>query len=86
MHTRTRRCRGRTRLVLGPIETKAASVSNSRGFNSDPCGSFLFAAAIDSASISGHAIDANTGDLDHVKRYLIGRQPNWIEIVDRIDA
>ena len=57
-----------------------------RGFNVDPRGRFLNAAGMDSASISVHAIDANTGDLKLVKRYLVGRQPNWIEIVDRISA
>ena len=57
-----------------------------RGFNIDPRGRFLIAAGMDSASISVHAIDADSGDLNLVKRYLVGRQPNWIEIVDRIGA
>lgn len=55
-----------------------------RGFNIDPRSRFLIAAGMDSASITVHAIDANTGDLKVVKRYPVGQQPNWIEIVDRI--
>ena len=57
-----------------------------RGFNIDPRGRFLIAAGMDSASISVHAVEENTGDLKLVKRYLVGRQPNWIEIVDRTGA
>jgi 6-phosphogluconolactonase len=55
-----------------------------RGFNIDPRSRFLIAAGMDSASITVHAIDAHTGDLEVVKRYPVGQQPNWIEIVDRI--
>lgn len=54
------------------------------GFNIDPRGRFLIAAGMGSAGITVHAIDAHTGDLSVVKRYPVGQQPNWVEIVDRI--
>jgi 6-phosphogluconolactonase len=71
-----------TLTVIGKWPTETTP----RGFNIDPRGRFLIAAGMDSASISVHAIDANNGDLKLVKRYLVGRQPNWLEIVDRIGA
>jgi Lactonase, 7-bladed beta-propeller len=57
---------------------------NPRGFNIDPRGKFLLAVGMDSASLTVHAIDRNSGKLKTVKQYSMGRQPNWIEIVDRI--
>jgi 6-phosphogluconolactonase len=39
---------------------------------------------MDSASLTVHAIDQNSGELKNVKQYPMGKQPNWVEIVDRI--
>jgi 6-phosphogluconolactonase len=39
---------------------------------------------MDSASLTVHAIDQDSGELKTVKQYPTGQQPNWIEIVDRI--
>jgi 6-phosphogluconolactonase len=55
-----------------------------RGFNIDPRGKFLLAVGMDSASLTVHAIDRDSGDLNNVKQYPVGQQPNWVEIVDRI--
>ena len=55
-----------------------------RGFNIDPRGKFLLAVGMDSASLTVHAIDQDSGELKNVKQYPMGKQPNWVEIVDRI--
>jgi 6-phosphogluconolactonase len=55
-----------------------------RGFNIDPRGKFLLAVGMDSASLTVHAIDQDSGELKTVKQYAVGQQPNWVEIVDRI--
>jgi 6-phosphogluconolactonase len=57
-----------------------------RGFNIDPRGKFLLAVGMDSASLTVHAIDQNSGNLKNVKQYPAGKQPNWVEIVDRIHS
>jgi 6-phosphogluconolactonase len=55
-----------------------------RGFNIDPRGKFLLAVGMDSASLTVHAIVQESGELKNVKQYPMGNQPNWVEIVDRI--
>jgi 6-phosphogluconolactonase len=37
-----------------------------------------------SGSLTVHAIDQDSGELKDVNRYQVGKQPNWVEIVDRI--
>jgi 6-phosphogluconolactonase len=39
---------------------------------------------MDSTSLTVLAIDQKSGELKNVKQYPIGKQPNWVEIVDRI--
>ena len=53
-----------------------------RGFNIDPRGNFLLAVGLDSASLTVHAIDPQSGELKSVGQYPMGQQPNWVEIVD----
>jgi 6-phosphogluconolactonase len=55
-----------------------------RGFNIDPRSTFLLAVGMDSASLTVHAIDQKSGELKNVKQYPMGKQPNWVEIVDRM--
>jgi 6-phosphogluconolactonase len=55
-----------------------------RGFDIDPRGKFLLAVGMDSTSLTVHAIDQKSGELKNVKQYSMGKQPNWVEIVDRI--
>ena len=40
---------------------------------------------MDSASLSVHAIDQDSGELKNAKQYPTGKRPNWVEIVDRVD-
>jgi len=53
-----------------------------RGFAIDPSGAFLIAAGQDSNAVSLHAIDAGSGALGAPKRLAVGKNPNWVEIVD----
>jgi 6-phosphogluconolactonase len=53
-----------------------------RGFAIDPSGRYLIAAGQESHSISLYAIDAATGALGKPERLTVGKNPNWIEIVD----
>jgi len=55
-----------------------------RGFNIDPRSKFLLAVGMDSASMTVHAIDPNSGELKPAHQYPMGTQPNWVEIVDLI--
>lgn len=53
-----------------------------RGFAIDSSGAFLVAAGQDSNSVSLHAIDAGSGVPGVPKRVAVGKNPNWVEIVD----
>jgi 6-phosphogluconolactonase len=53
-----------------------------RGFNIDPSGRFLVAAGQKSDSATLYAIDAESGALKPLKRYPLGKNPNWVEIID----
>jgi len=53
-----------------------------RGFNIDPRGRFLLSVGLDSNAMSVYRIDPQSGALTDLKQYLMGQQPNWIEIVD----
>ncbi len=59
-----------------------ATETQPRGFNIDPRGRFLIAAGQKSNSATLYAIDAETGALKELKRYPLGKNPNWVEIVD----
>jgi 6-phosphogluconolactonase len=53
-----------------------------RGFNIDPRGNFLLSAGTKSGYCLVHKINRETGELQPLKRFLVGKDPNWIEIVD----
>jgi 6-phosphogluconolactonase len=53
-----------------------------RGFNIDPSGRYLLAVGQRSHGLSSYAIDPAAGTLTRLKTYPMGRNPNWIEIVD----
>jgi 6-phosphogluconolactonase len=53
-----------------------------RGFHIDPRGNFLIAAGQKTNHISVHRINHSTGELQRLNRYPVGKNPNWIEIVD----
>jgi 6-phosphogluconolactonase len=53
-----------------------------RGFAIDPTGRYLLAVGQLSDSMTSYAIDANTGKLAKLKQYPMGKNPNWVEIVN----
>ena len=53
-----------------------------RGFAIDSTSRFLVAAGQDSHSVSVHPIDGASGALGAPKSLPVGKNPNWIEIVD----
>jgi len=59
-----------------------ATETQPRGFNIDPSGRFLVAAGQKSDSATLYAIDAETGALKELKRYPLGKNPNWVEIIE----
>ena len=59
------------------MQYAATTEKTPRGFNIDPRGKFLLAVGMDSASLTVHAIDQNSGELRNVKQYPMGKQPNW---------
>ncbi|MFC9436643.1 lactonase family protein [Nocardia sp. NPDC057030] len=56
--------------------------SQPRGFAIDPRGRFLVAAGQNSDAITSYAIDHATGALTALHRVPVGRNPNWVEIID----
>jgi 6-phosphogluconolactonase len=53
-----------------------------RGFNIDPSGRFLLAVGQQSNRMSSYAIDQKTGALHLLHQYEMGKNPNWVEIID----
>ncbi|MBY8857911.1 beta-propeller fold lactonase family protein [Nocardia sp. CA2R105] len=53
-----------------------------RGFDIDPSGRYLLAAGQESDALTVHAIDPDTGALTICGRQELGRDPNWVEIVE----
>jgi 6-phosphogluconolactonase len=53
-----------------------------RGFALDPTGRYLLSVGQVSNSLTVHAIHGETGALTALKRYPMGANPNWVEIVE----
>ena len=53
-----------------------------RGFNIDASGRYLLAVGQLSHSMPSYKIDADSGKLIKLKEYPMGKNPNWVEIVD----
>ncbi|MGQ2994910.1 lactonase family protein [Variovorax sp.] len=53
-----------------------------RGFAIDSSGRYLIAAGQESHGLTLHTIDPATGALGTAQRLAVGKNPNWIEIVD----
>ena len=66
---------------LTPIE-RVETEQQPRGFNIDSSGRFLLAVGQLSHGLSAYAIDPGTGTLRRLKQYAMGKNPNWVEIVD----
>lgn len=64
-----------TRILNIPTETQP------RGFNIDPQGRFLLAVG-QKAGLTSYAIDRDSGALKPLFSYTLGRNPNWVEIID----
>ena len=63
--------------AAGHFETE----TEPRGFIIDPRGQFLLAAGQKSHHLTVYRIDGANGALQPLKRYPMGKAPNWIEIV-----
>src|SRR5262245_58394321 len=64
--------------VIGSVPTE----QQPRGFNIDSTGRYLLAVGQLSHRLSSYAIDPTTGALTKLKECAMGKNPNWIEIVD----
>jgi 6-phosphogluconolactonase len=53
-----------------------------RGFAIDPSGRCLVASGQESHAIAVYAIDPSSGALTPLQRHAVGRNPNWVEIVE----
>jgi len=53
-----------------------------RGFAIDPSGRYLIAAGQDSHAVAVYAIDRVSGALSPLQRYAVGKNPNWVEIIE----
>ena len=53
-----------------------------RSFAIDPSGRYLLVSGQESHAVAVYAIDATSGALAPLQRYVVGKNPNWIEIVD----
>lgn len=68
--------------TIGSVPTEAQP----RGFNIDPSGRYLLAVGQLSHALSSYQIDASTGHLTKLKNYPMGKNPNWIDLVDLPEA
>jgi 6-phosphogluconolactonase len=53
-----------------------------RGFAIDPSGRYLIASGQESHALAVYAIDPASGALAPLQRYSVGKNPNWVEIVE----
>jgi len=53
-----------------------------RGFGIDPSGRYLLAVGQLSHGLSSYSIDQTSGKLTKLKEYPMGKNPNWVEILD----
>ncbi len=61
-----------------------ATEQQPRGFQIDSSGQWLIAAGQLSHSITLYRIDRDSGRLTQAQRLPVGKDPNWIEIIDRL--
>ena len=59
-----------------------ATEKTPRGFAIDPSGRWLVSSGQESHAVAVYAIDAASGALTPLQRYAVGKNPNWIEIVE----
>jgi len=59
-----------------------ATQTQPRGFNIDPHGKYLLAVGQKSNGLTSYAINQKTGALTPVQRLEMGKNPNWVEIIE----
>ncbi|MBV9828272.1 MAG: lactonase family protein [Alphaproteobacteria bacterium] len=64
--------------LIGRVPTETTP----RGFAIDAMGKYLLSVGLDSNHMTVYSIRPGAGNLDPVKQHAMGKQPNWIEIVD----
>ena len=57
-----------------------------RGFNIDPTGRYVLVVGQLSHALSSYQIEAETGHLTKLNDYPMGKNPNWVEVVDLPDS
>ncbi len=67
-----------TLMPIGSVPTE----TQPRGFNIDPTGRYLLAVGQLSHALSCYRIEADSGRLTKLREYPMGKNPNWVEIVD----
>ena len=70
-----------TRGTLSPIGS-VPTEKQPRGFNIDSLGRYVLAVGQLSHALSSYRIDPDSGKLIKLKKYPMGKNPNWVEIVD----
>jgi 6-phosphogluconolactonase len=68
--------------TIGSVPTQ----TQPRGFNIDPSGRYLLAVGQLSHALSSYQVDAETGHLTKLNNYPMGKNPNWVEVVDLPDS
>lgn len=63
---------------IGSVETE----KQPRAFAIDPRGRYLLAVGQQSHGLSVYTIDPNKGTLARIKQYPVGKNPQWVEIID----
>ena len=67
--------------TLTPIGS-VATEKQPRGFNIDSTGRYLLAVGQLSHGLSSYRIEPESGKLTKLKEYPMGKNPNWVEILD----
>jgi len=81
-HQHDRGLQGRPRNGTLALIGHTPTEQQPRGFAIDSTGRYLLAVGQLSDSMTSYAIDANTGELAQLKQYPMGKNPNWVEIVN----
>ncbi len=63
---------------IGSVETE----KQPRGFAIDPSGRTLLAVGQQSHAMSVYTIDQGSGKLNRIRQYPVGKNPQWVEIVE----
>ena len=63
------------------LQGHCATETEPRGFAIDPSGRYLLAVGQASHSMTCYAIDRTSGALRELRKYAMGKNPNWVEIV-----